>query len=153
MAAEPVDLATILEQVRQDISPRLTAKRLAFVLDVPEELPPILGDTVRLRQVLLNIVDNAVKFTDAGSVEITAAAEGDEVVVAVRDTGMGISPQELPLIFEEFRQVDGSLTRQHGGAGLGLAIARRLLEQMGGRISATSEPGVGSAFTVWLPAA
>lgn len=153
LAAEPVDLATILEQVRQDVSPRLTAKQLAFILDVPENLPPILGDTVRLRQVLLNIVDNAVKFTEAGVVEVTAATEGDGVMVVVRDTGMGISPQNLPLIFEEFRQVDGSLTRQHGGAGLGLAIAHRLTEQMGGRISVTSEPGAGSTFTILLPAA
>ncbi len=153
LAAEPVELATIIEQVRQDLVPTVTAKGLSFILDVPEDLPPVLGDTVRLRQILLNVVGNAVKFTDAGLVQITAAAEPDFVVVTVHDTGIGIAPQALPFIFEEFRQVDDSRTRRHGGAGLGLAIARRLIEQMGGRISAESEPGAGSTFTLWLPVA
>jgi signal transduction histidine kinase len=153
LAAEPVALHTILEQVRQDIVPLVTAKGLSFAIDLPESLPPVLGDAVRLRQILLNLVGNAVKFTEAGAVDITASQTADGITVKVRDTGIGISQEALPFIFEEFRQVDGSLTRRHGGAGLGLAIARKLAEQMGGRISVESALGAGSTFTLWLPVA
>jgi PAS domain S-box-containing protein len=152
LAAGPVDLETILEQVRQDIAPVVTAKGLELTIDLPASLPPVLGDAVRLRQVLLNLIGNAVKFTDVGSVRVSAALAAGGVAVAVRDTGIGISEEALPFIFEEFRQVDGSFTRRYGGAGLGLAIARKLAEQMGGSIDVESSLGAGSAFTVWLPA-
>jgi PAS domain S-box-containing protein len=150
LAAVPVDLATIIEQVRQDIVPQVAAKALDFVITVPVTLPPVLGDPLRLRQILLNLVANAVKFTDTGSVHITATAHSGGVEVAIQDTGIGISEQDLPSIFEEFRQVDGNLSRRYGGAGLGLAIASGLAEQMGGRITVTSTPGAGSAFALHL---
>jgi PAS domain S-box-containing protein len=153
LASAPVALQTILEQVRQDIVPLVTAKGLAFSIAMPADLPSVLGDAVRLRQILLNLVGNAVKFTEAGSVDVTASHRGDGVAVTVRDTGIGISEEALPFIFEEFRQVDASLTRRHGGAGLGLAIARKLAEQMGGRITVASALGAGSTFTLWLPIA
>ncbi len=151
LAAGPVDLETILEQVRQDIAPVVTAKGLELTIDLPVSLPPVLGDAVRLRQILLNLIGNAVKFTEVGSVRVSASLADGGIAVAVRDTGIGISEEALPFIFEEFRQVDGSLTRRHGGAGLGLAIARKLTEQMGGSIKVESTLGVGSTFTVWLP--
>jgi PAS domain S-box-containing protein len=153
LAAAPVALEMILEQVRQDVAPLITAKALAFAIDLPAALPPVWGDAVRVRQILLNLVGNAVKFTEAGSISITAHQSADSVAVVVRDTGIGISQEALPLIFEEFRQVDASLTRRHGGAGLGLAIARKLAEHMGGHISVESMIGVGSTFTLWLPVA
>jgi PAS domain S-box-containing protein len=152
LAAVPVDLATIIEQVRQDIAPQLSAKALDCVITVPAALPPVLGDPVRLRQILLNLAANAVKFTDAGFVRISAVARSGGVEVAIQDTGIGISEEDLPSIFEEFRQVDANLSRRYGGAGLGLAIASGLAEQMGGRITVTSTPGTGSTFTLHLVA-
>jgi PAS domain S-box-containing protein len=151
LKAEPVDLAVIIEQVRQDIAPLAAAKGLDLSIDIPPALPPVSGDPSRLRQILLNLAANAVKFTDAGSVHITASQAEEEIRIVVSDTGIGISAEHLPSIFDEFHQVDGSMTRRHGGAGLGLAIAQRLAKQMGGSITVVSEPGSSSAFTLHLP--
>jgi signal transduction histidine kinase len=114
-------------------------------------LPPLQGDPLRLHQILLNLAANAVKFTERGSVLITASTANGAVDVAVSDTGIGIPPDILPHVFEEFRQADSGMTRRHTGAGLGLAIAKRLAEQHGGRISAVSTPNKGSTFTLHLP--
>ena len=153
LAAEPIDLAEIIERVRQDIAPQAAAKALDLRIDLPPSLPPVVGDPDRLRQILLNLVDNAVKFTDEGSVCVTAYTTEDGVAVAVSDTGIGITEETLPLIFEEFRQVDSRMTRRHGGTGLGLAIAQKLAEQMGGSITVASRHQAGSTFTLHLPAA
>lgn len=153
MASEPVDLATVLEQVRQDIAPQAAAKRLEFTIIVAPRLPKVLGDALRLRQIVLNLVGNAVKFTDAGLVCIEARPSKGGVDVIVTDTGIGIAAQDLSHIFEEFRQVDSGPTRRYGGAGLGLAISKRLAEQMGGSISVESQPEHGSVFTLHLLAA
>jgi PAS domain S-box-containing protein len=153
LESKPVVLSEILEQVRQDVTPQAAAKALIFTIELPESLPLALGDPVRLRQILLNLADNAVKFTDRGTVRIAARATGDDIEVTVSDTGIGIAAEALPHIFEEFRQVDGNLTRRYGGAGLGLAISRRLAEQMGGSITVSSQPGTGSTFTLHLIAA
>jgi PAS domain S-box-containing protein len=153
LAEEAVDLAQVLEAVRQDIAPQAASKGLALEIQLPPALPSAIGDEERVRQILLNLAGNAVKFTDEGGVTIGAAATtAGEVEVLVRDTGVGIPEKDLPHIFEDFRQVDTRLSRRHGGAGLGLAIARRLAEQMGGRIEVSSEPGVGSSFRLYLPA-
>lgn len=153
LAVEPVDLTTILEQVQQDVAPMIAEKGLRLMVDLPAGLPRIQCDPSRLRQILLNLVGNAVKFTEAGSITVGAAVGAHDVAITVRDTGIGIAPEALPYIFEEFRQVDGSLTRRYGGAGLGLAISKRLAEQMEGTISVESEPGRGSTFTLCLPRA
>jgi PAS domain S-box-containing protein len=150
VAQELVDLPEVIEQVRQDIAPQAGAKALELSIDLPRVLPPVLGDAGRLRQVLLNLASNAVKFTHQGGVCISAHPSENGVDIAVRDTGIGITAEAMPMIFEEFRQVDGSMTRRYGGAGLGLAIAKRLVEQMGGRITVESQEGLGSAFTVHL---
>jgi len=113
-------------------------------------LPAVAGDPLRLRQVLLNLAGNAVKFTEAGEVRVSARAAGDGVEVAVADTGIGIAAEALPGIFDEFRQADADTNRRYGGSGLGLAISKRLAELHGG-ISVESEPDVGSTFTVRLP--
>lgn len=153
VARAPVDLRAILEEVRQDIALQAQAKGLALLIEAPVSLPHVLGDGLRLRQVLLNLAGNAVKFTDQGVVRIAAASDETGVTVSVHDTGIGIAPDALPHIFEEFRQVDSKLARRHGGAGLGLAIAQKLAGLMGARIDVESEVGVGSAFTLRLEAA
>jgi PAS domain S-box-containing protein len=153
LESKPVDLTEILDHVRQDVAPQLAAKELALHLAVPPTGFVALGDSERIRQILLNLVGNAVKFTEAGTVWINAKTSADGIEVAVRDTGIGIAAEALPTIFEEFRQVEGTLTRRYGGAGLGLAIAKKLADQMGGGITVESEPGVGSIFTLRLPAA
>ncbi len=148
--AEPLDLGAALTYVRQTIAPQANAKGLAFHLDVPPSLPEVLGDAARVQQILLTLAGNAVKFTEEGSVHIAALTTLEGVAVAVWDTGIGIAEEALPGIFEAFSQVDNSMTRRHDGAGLGLAIARKLAEMMGGQITVSSIPGAGSIFTLHL---
>ena len=148
LTTQSVTLPAILDTVRQDILPLMEAKRLTLQMDIPATLPPAQGDPERLRQILLNLVENAVKFTDQGTVSVLARETASGLAVEVRDTGIGISDVALPTIFEAFRQVDSTLTRRHGGAGLGLAIAQRLAQHMGGRISVSSVEGEGSTFTL-----
>jgi signal transduction histidine kinase len=126
-------------------------KKLALEVDVPADLPPGRGDERRLTQVLMNLVGNAIKFTDAGSVRIRATVEDGSFLVAVTDTGVGIAAEDQKRIFEEFQQVDTSSTRRKGGTGLGLAIARRIVELHGGRIWVESAPGQGTTFHFTLP--
>jgi signal transduction histidine kinase len=126
-------------------------KKLALEVEVPADLPRGRGDERRLTQVLLNLVSNAIKFTEAGSVRIRAKVEDGTFVVAVSDTGVGIAEGDRERIFEEFQQVDSSSTRRKGGTGLGLAIARRIVELHGGRIWVDSAPGEGSSFAFTLP--
>ena len=117
----------------------------------------VMGDAHRLRQVLLNLLGNAVKFTRAGRIEARLAATpapgGWRLSFAVTDTGIGIAPEMLPQLFQEFTQMDGSITRRFGGSGLGLAISRRLVQAMGGTIAVDSTPGQGSAFSFTIFAA
>jgi PAS domain S-box-containing protein len=153
LKSEPVDLRRVMELVRQDVAPQAEDKGLALTLSTPSRLPQALGDPERVRQILLNLAGNAVKFTEIGEIRITARARRGGVEVDVQDTGIGIAPSDLPHIFEEFRQVDSKLSRRHGGAGLGLAIAKRLAEQMGGTITVESTPGQGSTFTLCLATA
>ena len=148
---QAVYLPEVVEQVRQDVAPQAGEKGLALRIDLPASLPPVAADPERLRQILLNLVGNAVKFTDSGSVSIVGATIGDSVRITVTDTGIGISPGELPHIFEAFRQADSRLTRRHSGAGLGLAIAHGLAELMEGQITVESQPGAGTTFTLTLP--
>jgi signal transduction histidine kinase len=126
-------------------------KSLALEIDVSADLPAGRGDERRITQVLMNLVGNAIKFTDAGSVTIRATVEDGSYLVAVSDTGVGIAPQDRERIFEEFQQVDTSSTRRKGGTGLGLAIAKRIVELHGGRIWVESTPGQGSTFAFTLP--
>ena len=119
--------------------------------EIAPGLPTGHGDARRLAQVLLNLVGNAVKFTDAGEVAIRAAAEDGSFVLTVRDTGPGIAPEDHGKIFDEFQQVDSSNTRKKGGTGLGLAISKRMVEMQGGTITVDSELGKGATFRVSLP--
>ena len=126
-------------------------KGLTLRAKLDRNLPSGRGDERRLTQVLLNLVGNAIKFTDQGSVEIAAAAADNRFVVEVRDTGPGIAEADQARIFEEFQQVDNSSTRKKGGTGLGLSISRRIIEMHGGKISVESTLGKGSTFRVTVP--
>ncbi len=146
-------LLPLLEQLLSMVGVAAGAKGLLLRLTVHPEIPDhLVGDPLRLEQVLLNLLGNAVKFTAAGEVELSVRPlhpEGESIVLefAVRDSGIGLSPEETARIFEPFTQADCSTTRRFGGTGLGLSICRRLVSLMGGEIDVTSEPGVGSTFT------
>ena len=144
-------LGNIVETVMVATESLAATKKLAFNMDVAKGLPYGLGDEQRLTQVLLNLVGNAIKFTDAGEVRITAGAANGHFELSVIDTGPGIPPEECERIFEKFRQVDSSNTRAKGGTGLGLAIAREIVEMHGGRIWVESRLGQGSTFRMELP--
>jgi signal transduction histidine kinase len=126
-------------------------KSLGLKVKLAPELPRARGDERRLTQVLLNLVGNAIKFTDRGEVEIKAAATDGVVTVGVRDTGPGIAESEQAKIFEEFQQADSSTTKEKGGTGLGLAISKRIVEMHGGRLWVESKPGEGSTFFFTVP--
>jgi signal transduction histidine kinase/CheY-like chemotaxis protein len=155
LAPAPCDLVSLARGVVDLLALRAREKGLTLELDAPADLPRVIADAPRLRQVLTNFVDNAVKFTAQGRVTVRVRAEkrdGDRarVTLAVEDTGIGIAPENHELIFEKFRQADSSTTRRDGGTGLGLAIARELLALMGGTVSVTSTPGAGATFTATL---
>jgi signal transduction histidine kinase len=146
------DIARLIEQTAAVLQPQATAKGLSLVLNLPEKLPSVSIDTHRIRQVLNNLLKNAVAHTgQGGTITVTAWQEGSEIKFSVADTGEGIPPDDLPNIFERFYRVDKSRARATGGSGLGLTIAKRLVEAHGGRIEAASQPGKGSLFTVTLP--
>src|SRR5690606_36201665 len=123
--------------------------------ELPPDLPALCADAQRLQQIISNLVSNAIKFTPQGrvtvSADVIASAAGPRLAISVSDTGIGIAEADLPFIFDEFRQVDGSTTRAYGGTGLGLAITKKLVEMMDGTIEVESAPGQGSRFTVSLP--
>ncbi len=135
------------------IEPLAKAKHLAFQCNVPDAPIRMTSDVDKIRQILVNLAGNAVKFTDEGSVTLTLSRQNGDVRFNVRDTGIGISRRDLDRLFKPFAQVDTGLTRRHGGTGLGLYIAKGLAELLGGRIVVESEPGKGSSFTLWLPRA
>ena len=122
-----------------------------LVTALDSELPSMHVDEEKLRQIVINLLSNAAKFTAHGSIHVRARAVNGCVDIAVADTGVGIAADKLGLVFEEFEQADASSTRVHGGTGLGLTIARRLARLMGGDIRAESKPGSGSTFTLTLP--
>ena len=148
--ARPFALSALVEELVELLSPRAQAKGIEIASFVdPAVATTVTGDATRLRQVLLNLAGNAVKFTDQGGVSVVVEPGiwPDEIAFTVRDTGIGIAPDLQARIFEEFEQADSSSTRRHGGTGLGLAISKRIVERMGGTIAVDSTPGAGSAFT------
>jgi PAS domain S-box-containing protein len=149
--ARPFDLAALVEETVELLAPRAQAKDLEIASYVDGGLPRhVIGDAARLRQVLLNLAGNAIKFTDKGGVAVVVGPGiwPNEIAVAVRDTGIGIAPDEQDRIFLEFEQADAGASRKFAGTGLGLAISRRIIERMGGRIGVESTPGAGSTFQV-----
>ncbi len=155
------DLRALVDEVAASVSTRAQQKGLALRLHFQPGLPEqLIGDEGRIRQVLFNLIGNAVKFTEIGSVDVEVAyrllaqdAQRIEIEVLMRDTGIGITAQALPTLFERFRQADSSIVRRYGGSGLGLAISRGLVDLMGGSIDVQTEVGRGSTFRVTLPLA
>ncbi|MCC6282098.1 MAG: response regulator [Saprospiraceae bacterium] len=151
-----LQLATILENVRATLQFRAEEKGLALNIQYDPAIPPSLcGDPVRLQQILLNLAGNAVKFTEKGEVNLMVRLDEQQgrrcqLHFEVRDTGIGMSPEQLAVVFESFRQASGETTRKYGGTGLGLSISKQLTELFGGRIEVESSPGVGSVFHVYL---
>lgn len=148
----PVDLPTVIRSVAGTMQPQMHARGLALVLQLQPDLPLVFGNSGRLEQVLTNLVANAIKFTEHGSITVETEGSADEVRCTVRDTGIGIEPGDLSQIFQPFHQIDNQLTRRFGGTGLGLAITKRLVELMGGTLEVASTPGEGSAFSFMLRA-
>jgi signal transduction histidine kinase len=144
-------LPSLVQSVVAVAEPLAKAKGLALDVTVAKDLPAGRGDERRLTQVLLNLVGNAVKFTDAGSVAIAARAANDRFELTVRDTGPGIAPADQARIFDAFQQVDNTSTRRKGGTGLGLAISKHIVEMHGGSLAVESAPGRGSTFRLTFP--
>jgi signal transduction histidine kinase len=144
-------IGQVVRTVAATTEPLARAKGLKLTATIADGLPLGRGDERRLSQVLLNLAGNAVKFTEAGSIEIAANARDGRFEVFVRDTGPGVALENQTRIFEEFQQVDDSNTRQKGGTGLGLAISKRIVEMHGGTIGIESVPGSGSTFKISIP--
>jgi len=147
---KPSDLLDNLQSVMDKLT---TDKGLALKCELDDNMPETLvGDSARLQQILVNLVNNAVKFTKEGSVHVQLSRLNEqEWGITVADTGQGIPQEELPYIFDTFRQVEGTTTRVHGGFGLGLSIVKQLVTLMGGNLSVESEVGKGSTFSITLP--
>jgi signal transduction histidine kinase len=141
----------VLYNVFSAVEPLASDKKLNFKVDAQPEMPKGHGDERRLTQVILNLVGNAIKFTDHGGVTIKARSTNGSFTVAVEDTGPGISQADQGKIFEEFQQADNSATKKKGGTGLGLSISRRIVEMHGGKLWVESEVGKGSVFQFTLP--
>ncbi|MFB3923028.1 MAG: protoglobin domain-containing protein [Terriglobia bacterium] len=155
LTLETVDLRPILAEAKSVVALHAAHKQLTLIDETEQvDLPPVTGDRVRVKQVLINLVSNAVKFTEQGWITLRGQAfpERGYLLLEVQDTGVGIPLEKQPLLFEKFRQVDSSFTRQHGGSGLGLAISRKMVEMMGGRIKLTSAGrGCGTTVSFSLP--
>jgi signal transduction histidine kinase len=145
------DAASLVAEVVDTFVPLAVAKGLTLASSVPSEPFCVQTDAHRLRQTLRYIIDNAIKFTPRGEVMVHARGADHRFVVEVQDTGIGIAASDLPYVFDDFRQLDGTSTRNFDGCGLGLAVSRRLVALLGGSIEVESEPGSGSCFRIALP--
>jgi signal transduction histidine kinase/CheY-like chemotaxis protein len=148
---EPLNIGELVHSVMSSAAGLIKGKPIELCHEIAADLPTIEADRTRVRQILLNLLSNAAKFTDEGTITVQVVRQERQVLISVRDTGIGISPEHQALIFEEFRQVEGASNRRYEGTGLGLAICRRLIELHGGRIWLESQPGTGSTFSFTLP--
>lgn len=148
-----IHIPELVGEVKVELEPIIRASKLTVTVDIPKDLKPIVTDRQKVKQILLNLLSNALKFTHQGGVTITARrhAHTRTLTLSVTDTGIGIAPADQEKIFEDFRQLDNSPTRAYGGTGLGLSICRRLAQMIDGSIAVQSEPGKGSTFTLTLP--
>jgi signal transduction histidine kinase len=150
---QDVWVADLMREIEGEIQCIPAKPGLRFAWHVPAQLPYLTTDRLKLKMILKNLIANAVKFTEKGSVLVAVERDDGHLEFSVADTGIGIAPEVQPVIFEAFRQADSSLTRRYGGVGLGLYIVRRLLDMLGGSVSVESEVGRGSTFRVRLPVA
>ena len=151
LVTEPVDLKAALAKVINIVRPLAEKKDISLELIIDPAVGVIKGDGRRIEQVLLNLLSNAIKFTEKGGIRVVCTQEGDQVLIQVSDTGIGISPDQMTKLFKPFSQIDSGLTRKYEGTGLGLSISKKLVEMMGGNIRVESEAGTGSTFSVTLP--
>jgi signal transduction histidine kinase len=147
------DLPGLVTEVAAEVEPLIARSRLTVSSVLDQDLPVMVSDRQKVKQIMINLLTNALKFTPEGSVRVLAshAEERGEVTIAVEDTGIGIAEEDLEKVFEDFRQADNSPTREYGGAGLGLAICRRLAGMLDGQLTVNSKLGSGSTFTLVLP--
>ncbi len=154
---ETFDIAGMVHEAATTVQPLARKNRNGIIVKCADDIGSMRGDPLRVRQILLNLLSNACKFTENGQVTIAATClkvdDAKGVLLTVADTGIGMTPQQMKNLFQEFSQADSSTTRKYGGTGLGLAISQRLCRAMGGDITVNSTPGVGTKFTVWLPSA
>lgn len=148
---EDFDAAEIVRDVASTLLPAAEKNGNTLEVTIAESPCLVRSDAVKLRQALLNLLSNAAKFTKNGRIEVIALCESGWLQIAVKDTGIGLTPEQMGGLFQVFNQADNSTTRKYGGTGLGLAISRRFCRMLGGDITVTSEPGAGSTFTVRLP--
>lgn len=146
-----IDLNQVAREIVANARSLIYTKNIDIRLEIDPELETIEADRTRLIQILFNLISNAIKFTNEGAVSLLFKDSGDDIKVTVEDTGIGIKESDIPIIFEQFRQIDGSLTRKAGGTGLGMPISKSLVELHGGEMFVQSEPGVGSRFSFTLP--
>jgi adenylate cyclase len=149
---EAVDLAAAIREVAATAEPLAAKNGNRLIVHCPENVGSLRSDSTRLRQIVLNLLSNACKFTERGEVRLSAGADAGWVTISVADTGIGMTPAQVKRLFQEFSQADSSTTRRYGGTGLGLAISRKLARLMGGDITVESASGVGTTFAVRLPA-
>jgi hypothetical protein len=148
LAMAKFDLRASIEKMVKLVSPQAVKKGIELRMEIGPDVATVCTDQRRLEQVVLNLLNNAVKFTERGHVSIYCETENDHYVLAVTDTGIGIREEELPGLFQPFHQLDTGLSRRHEGSGLGLSICKKLMDMMGGSISVESRWGEGSTFTV-----
>jgi two-component system phosphate regulon sensor histidine kinase PhoR len=148
---ENIDLSDFLENVIRIFDQRVKDKQLSLMIDVKEDLPPIRADLFKLEQMLVNLLDNAVKYTDRGEINVSVDFQDKRVRIQVRDTGIGIPKEDIPRIFERFYVVDKSRSRKSGGTGLGLSIVKHIVLLHHGTIGIESAPGKGTSVTITLP--
>ncbi|MGH7894450.1 MAG: ATP-binding response regulator [Candidatus Binatia bacterium] len=146
-----VDIGPLSQEMERLGRLLLDKKPIALSICVDADLPVVHSDVQKLRTILRNLLSNAAKFTREGEITVTIARRGEDLEITVRDTGAGVSPAQLPALFEPFRQGDGSSTRQHGGIGIGLALSRQYARLLGGDLTVESIPGSGSTFTLRIP--
>mgnify|MGYP001439456490 CR=1 FL=1 len=152
LSPQPYDFAMVVSEKLSSLQPLATPKHLHLINDVPQDLPLLVGDAQRIGQVLINLINNAIKFTpDEGSIRVRACLDGQVLRCEIQDTGIGVAAKDLDKLFKPFTQVDMSSTRQAGGTGLGLTISKSLVEAHGGQIGVESQPGKGSTFWFTLP--
>ncbi|MBN2256025.1 MAG: PAS domain S-box protein [Deltaproteobacteria bacterium] len=151
LSVQTFELRPSIEKMVKLVSPLAEKKGIDLRLDIADDVETITTDRRRLEQIILNLLNNAVKFTEKGHVRLSCRMENDHCLVSVSDTGIGMRPEELPNLFQPFHQIDTGLTRKHEGSGLGLSICKRLLDMMGGTIGVKSQWGQGSTFTVRFP--
>ena len=151
LARDSFDLRASIEKMAKVVSPLAGKKGIDLRMDISGEIGTITSDQRRLEQVILNLINNAVKFTEKGHVAVACRADNGHYRLSVSDTGIGIKPEEIPDLFQPFHQIDAGLTRKHEGTGLGLSISKKIVDMMGGTIDVASRWGEGSTFTVRLP--